>query len=188
MRPTAMRVLQPLVLAWTVAVLGIAAWCALRWGSAAERERVAQAACAAMGQDIQRLQALRAASPVSAHGRRPDADLVTRAQRALADAGLPIGACSGVQPRADQVSPGTAVRVQTVQLTLRGLSPAELGGWLAAWHAVTQPWLVSELQLVHVATAAAPAAAAAATNNPSLDSNRFDISVVLAAPYLEAPP
>ena len=62
-------------------------------------------------------------------------------QQALVGAGLPITAFSGVQPRADQTANG--LRIQTVQLRLQGLRPADFGAWLAAWTTADQPWRLS---------------------------------------------
>ncbi|MBA2482358.1 MAG: hypothetical protein H0V44_16980 [Planctomycetes bacterium] len=112
-------------------------------------------------------------------GPRPDADLVARTQQALAEAGLPIGACSGVQPRADQVRQ-QGLSVQTVLVSLQNLRPAEFGSWLAAWNAHQPPWRITELQLVH-----APQRDGATSD---LDPNRFDYTLALAAPYLEKQP
>jgi hypothetical protein len=66
-----------------------------------------------------------------------------------------------------------------VELLLQGLSPGELGAWLGAWRAANQPWQVSELTLNHPATLPGQDAG-------GLDSNRFQVSVLLSAPYLDA--
>ncbi len=167
---------------WTCAFAIVLVWGWFRLDQAGSRVRAAQQQYAAIGQDLQRLGELRARIQSPVLGRRPQDDLVSRAQKALAAAGLPITSFSGVQPRADQIS--GSLRIQTVQLRLQGLRPAEFGAWLAAWTAPDQPWRLSELQMVH---AMAPPAAL----NPSpaaLDSNRFDLMLVLTAPYLEDRP
>jgi hypothetical protein len=167
------------VLAWSAAALLVVCWGWLRCSMSRERDLDASAHVNEIMHELAHLQDLRATSLAVAHSRRPDADLITRAQRALADAGLPIHACSGVQPRADVVMAGAGIRVQTVQLSLRGLRPGELGAWLDAWNATPQPWVVSEVQLAH--QPGTPGAHAGS----ALDSNRFDVSVVLSAFYQE---
>lgn len=174
--------LHPSALLWACAVVAVLAWGWLRLDQAGGRARTAQEQFATLNQDLQRLTELRARIQAPVRGRRPQDDLVTVAQKALVTAGLPITCCSGVQPRADQTING--MRIQTVQLRLQGLRPAEFGAWLAAWNTPDQPWRLSETQMVH--TTAPPAAV-----NPAgmaLDNNRFDLTLVLTAPYLEDRP
>jgi hypothetical protein len=177
--------LTPAVAGWLCILVLLAGWAWLRLGGAADQDQQATAHLTAMVHDLDRLRFLRAGEHALAHGKRPEADLITRAQRALADAGLPVSVCSGVQPRADQVTPAGGVHVQTVQLTLRGMHPQELGSWLAAWTSTEQPWRVSDLQLVH---AGIQTPGTAGNDSSGLDSNRFDVSVVLSAPYVEDSP
>ncbi len=171
------RVRSPAVL-WACAILAVLGWGSLRLDQAGDATRAAQAQFLAVHQDLQRLEDLRARVQTPLSGRRTQDDLVTRAQDALAAAGLPTTCFSGVQPRADQTSNG--LRIQTVQLRLQGLRPAEFGSWLSAWNTPEQPWRLSELQMVH---ATAPQAA-----SMPLDSNRFDLMLVVTAPYVEDQP
>jgi hypothetical protein len=167
------------ILLW-LAVFGVlVVWGGVRLGSAHAQIGAADAARAATERDLIRVQQLRAEVRGVSVGRRPDGDLISRVQRALGDAGLPVTACSGVQPRADQSRPGAGIRVQTVVTTLRGLLPAEIGAWLAAWRAGDQPWRLDDVQFSRVATT--PAATTVAPN----DGNRYDVTLVLAAPYVE---
>jgi len=164
---------------WACAFLAVLTWGWFRLDQANSRIRAAQAQFAAVNKDVQRLGELRGRVQAPVRGRRPQDDLVTLAQNALAAAGLPISLFSGVQPRADQTVSG--LRIQTVQLRLQGLRPAEFGSWLAAWSTPDQPWRLSELQMVHTT---APTTA----NSAALDTNRFDLTLVLTAPYLEDRP
>lgn len=166
-----------LVLSSLVAVMVVGGWCWWRVEAAQAQADAALDQARGIARDVQRVQALRLQTQAVSDRRRPDADLVTRAQRALSQAGLPVTACSGVQPRTDQHRPGGGIRIQTVQLSLRALRPGDLGAWLTAWSAAEPAWTVSEIQLAHQPTTA-----------PSLDSNRFDVSVVLSAPYVEDTP
>lgn len=168
------------VLLWAGAVAVVAAWGWLRLGQASATFATAQGQFITLNQDLQRLGGLRTRIQAPIQGRRPQDDLVTLAQKALTAAGLPIAAFSGVQPRADQTING--LRIQTVQLRLQGLRPAEFGTWIAAWTTPDQTWRLSEVQMVH----ATPAAGG--TSGAALDSNRFDLTLVLTAPYLEDRP
>ncbi|MBA3708102.1 MAG: hypothetical protein H0W83_04665 [Planctomycetes bacterium] len=130
--------------------------------------------------DVATVTSLRSSSNGLSIGPRPDADLVARTQQALVEAGLPIAACSGVQPRADQQVRQQGISVQSVLVSLQNLRPGEFGSWLAAWNAHRSPWRITELQLVH-----APVREATKSD---LDLNRFDYTVALAAPYVEKSP
>lgn len=174
--------LRPPVVLWACAAALVLAWCWFRLDQAAGRARAIQDQLTSLNQDVQQLADLRARVQAPVRGRRPQDDLVTTAQRALSAAGLPIAAFSGIQPRADQT--GGGMRIQTVQLRLQGLRPAEFGAWLAAWNATDQPWRLSELQMAH----AAPPPAAAGPTLLALDRNRFDLTLILTAPYLEDRP
>jgi len=172
-----LRIPLPFVTGAIVAIVAIGGWCWWRVGSAQSQADAAREQAQTIARDVQRVQTLRQQAQVVAGSRRPDADLVTRVQRALSQAGLPVTACSGVQPRNDQAAPGGGIRIQSVQLSLRALQPSDLGAWLSAWTMAEPAWTVSELQLAHQPTTAL-----------GLDSNRFDVSVVLSAPYVEDAP
>jgi hypothetical protein len=174
-----MIALRPSVVLWVSLSAAVPLWGWFRLDQADGRTAAANAQFGLVNQDLQRLADLRARVQTPARGRRPQDDLVTRAQQALVSSGLPIAAFSGVQPRADQTVNG--VRIQTVQLRLQGLRPADVGAWLAAWSTPDQPWRLSELQMVH---STAPSTAGAAP----LDTNRFDLTLVLTVPYLEDRP
>lgn len=167
------------ILVWLAVAGVLGVYGGARLGSAQAQAGAADAARLAAEHDLVRVQQLRAEVRGVSIGRRPDGDLISRVQRALGDAGLPVSACSGVQPRADQSRPGAGIRVQTVVTTLRGLLPAEFGAWLAAWRAGDQAWRLDDVQFTRVATT--PAVTTVARN----DGNRYDVTLVLAAPYVE---
>lgn len=174
--------LHPQTALWACACVAVLVWGWLRLDQAAGRLHQAEARFAALNQDLQRLTDLRGRIQAPVRGRRPQDDRVTRAQQALVAGGLPITAFSGVQPRADQTDNG--LRIQTVQLRLQGLRPGDFAAWLAAWSTPDQPWRLSELQMVHAAASADPGAA----GRMPLDSNRYDLTLILTAPYLEDRP
>jgi hypothetical protein len=169
-------------MSWAAIAVMMVCVCWWRLRVAHDQVDAAMLQAGSIARDIQRVESLRGQGRTLSGGRRPDADLVTRAQRALAAVGLPINVCSGVQPRAQQTVSGSGVQVQTVQLSLRGLSPGDLGAWLNAWNTANQPWQIGELQLTHQIQPAA------GSRTADLDSNRFDVSVVVSAPYLEDAP
>lgn len=167
---------------WALAIIAVLCWGWFRLGQAGSGLRAAQAQFIILSQDLQRLEDLRAHVQMPVSGRRAQDDLVSRAQAALVTAGLPTACFSGVQPRADQTSNG--LRIQTVQLRLLALRPADFGAWLAAWNSPDQPWRLSEMQMVHATSLPAGIQAAGLP----LDSNRFDLMLVLTAPYVEEQP
>jgi hypothetical protein len=166
-------------LLWIAVAATIAGWGFIRLDSSQEVvARALSSACATQA-DLARIATLRNAAVEVARGRRPDADLVARAQRSLTTAGVPVATFVGIQPRSDVARPGSAVRVQTVQLKLQGMRPSECGAWLAAWRQDGFPWRVQELQLTHAASQGGK------SKNQGLDDDRYDVTVLLAAPYLE---
>lgn len=169
-----------LIAVWFIIGFAVVVWSGLRLGSAESQIRAADAARTALERDLTKVHQLRAQVRGVSVGRRPDGDLIGRVQRALSDAGLPVSACSGVQPRADQTRPGAGVRVQTVVMTLRGLLPAEFAAWLAAWRAGDQTWRLDDVQLTRVPVPTGPGGSVARS-----DGNRYDVALVLAAPYVE---
>ncbi|MEK7415629.1 MAG: hypothetical protein AAB263_20175 [Planctomycetota bacterium] len=175
------RLYSPAAL-WVYAFVAVLAWGWFRLDQASGKVRAAQEQLTTVNHELQRLGELRSHVQSPVRGRRPQDDLVTLAQKALIAAGLPITSFSGVQPRADQTTNG--LHIQTVQLRLQGLRPADFGAWLAAWSTPEQSWRLSELQMVHATTPPATGN----TGGMALDNNRFDLTLVLTAPYLEDRP
>ncbi len=168
---------------WLSIILMVAGWAWLRLGSAQADVDQALQRHHTLTRDIQRLAELRRQTVDLADGARLNVDLVSRAQRALTSVGLSATACQGVQPRADQANLAGGPRMQSVELNLSGLTPGEFGSWLAAWNTPDQPWLIREVVLNHQA---GQAPSNQGTN--SLDSNRFQITVLLSAPSVEDAP
>lgn len=164
-------------------VVTVLVWGWYRLGGAqAEVERATQQ-FRAVARDVDRITDLRRRTVALAGGARLDVDLVTRAQRALSSVGLPTSACQGVQPRADQPAAAGGPRLQSVELLLSGLTPGEFGSWMSAWNTADQPWRVREIVLNHQAAPTIPSQEAV-----HLDSNRFQISVLLSAYSAEESP
>lgn len=117
-------------------------------------------------EELRRLSAIRDEVPSA---KRPDADLVIGVRDALRRAGVAEAAFVGLQHRDDRQLENSQVRVQRVQLRLRGLRPADLGRFLATWRQEGVTWRVAECQLVHDRQEA---------------DDRYDVALLLAAPYL----
>jgi hypothetical protein len=167
---------------WSVLVLGVIAWAWLRLGSVQmEVDQAGQRHRDAL-RDVQRIAELRQRTVELAAGARVDVDLVTRAQRALGAVGLPSRACQGVQPRADQAGGSAGPRQQSVELLLTGLTPGEFGSWLSAWNTPDQPWRIREVVFNHQAQGLP------GQESTALDSNRFQINLLLSAPSVEDAP
>ena len=128
-------------------------------------------------EDVRRLLLLRGSASAMTVGPQPSADLVTRCQRALLDAGLPITACSGVQPKGDVVL-SSDTRVQSEQIILQHLTPEQFGAWWTAWSRVPMSWRLVSLQLVH----------AEEGTSASDPAGHFTCIVDLAAPYMTTQP
>lgn len=168
----------------TNAVKPILGWCVLfavgipwLWWRLdfAERDAItAQQHFNLLQQQIAHLTELRTLTQI-AHGPRADADLVSRAQRALAQAGVPVGVFNSIQPQGDQQQVD-GVHLQEVQLRLQGITHKELGAWLQAWLTPDQPWTIRSLQATHVNQGV--------TTDESND-NRFNISINLSTPYVD---
>jgi len=164
-------------------VVTVLAWGWYRLGGAqAEVDRATQQ-LRTVARDIDRITELRRRTIALAGGARLDVDLVTRAQRALSSVGLPTSACQGVQPRADQPAAAGGPRLQSVELLLSGLTPGEFGSWMSAWNTADQPWRIREIILNHQSAPLVPGQEAV-----RLDSNRFQISVLLSAYSAEESP
>jgi len=173
---------QMSLLLWGAIIVLVTTWSITRLHIVETELSSAEEARSAVTKNISRVQQLRQAVHGVALHRRDDGDLISRVQQALSNAGLPISACSGVQPRPDVVRVGSGLRVQSVQMTLRRLSPDEFGTWLAAWRSAKPAWQLQDVQLTRVQQSNTQDSIGPATGN------RYDVAVVLAAPFIEESP
>lgn len=170
------------LMTWMACAVLVGGWAWVRLGHAHEADRQAVQQFHSTARDAARIADLRQRTVVIGTGVRTDVDLVTRAQRALSAVGLPVRACKGVQPRSGPVTAG-GIRHQQVELLLQGLSPGEFGSWLSAWNTPDQPWRIREVLFNHQVEQSL-----AGQPSSSLDSNRFQITVLLTAPIAEDAP
>jgi hypothetical protein len=185
-----LRFLLPLALLASVVLLTGAVLLRLVGDARADRDAARSAQARAM-QEVAELAAAAAGPELVATRQRPDQDLVAALQDALKAQGLPLTAFAGVKPRGDSRLGGdashgdsrSAVRVQQVQVSLTGLAPLELGAFLGGLASAGSPWRLAELQLVHARLASGPASEPTA----EVDRNRYDATLLLAAPYLDLP-
>ena len=174
--------LNQLIFLMTAVVLLVFAWWLVRLEPARSAARMAIAREQTVAKDLLRLTALQGHEAQVVAQRLPDNDLVTRVQQALTLAGLTPASFNGLQPIAEQIDPISRLRQRRVQVRLHGLSPAQLGGWLAAWSTAEQPWLVESLGMTHALDSAS------AATGGGIDSNTFTISVVLLTRSVEDSP
>jgi len=171
------------IVVWIALASVVGGWAWLRLGHAQELVDQTTQQFHTTSRDVSRIIDLRSRTVVIGTGVRTDVDLVTRAQRALSAVGLPIRACKGVQPRSGSSGPAGGIRQQQVELLLQGLSPGEFGSWLSAWNTPDQPWRIREVLFNHQVEQSL-----AGQHPSSLDSNRFQITVLLTAPTAEDTP
>lgn len=124
---------------------------------------------------------------VSVGVRRTD-DVIASAKQSLRLAGLGDRFLTEVRPESDAPLPGysdaanASLRLQTVAITLRGITMAQLGVFLVAWTEQSPAWRVTRLSTTPTA---------GATRTPQRDSERssitgtFDVLISVSAVYME---
>lgn len=161
---------QILLIGVAAAALALTVAAGQRAVATAEAERVAAythlTATRGAIAELDRLASVRDAVPAA---RRPDADLIGGVRGALRRAGVPERAFLGLQHRDDRQLASSRVRVQRVQLRLGALRLTDVGRFLATWRTDEHPWRVVEYQMTHAGRG---------------DAGRYQVSLVLAAPYL----
>ncbi len=172
--------IRPLLMAWGVVFAVVALWVTWRLSTASQAWEVAQQAVTSTVEQVQRLRHLRQHHAAPSLGPRPDGDLVSRAQRALEEAGLPTAAFSGLQPRETQQSATGNWRIQRVQLKLVGLGVVQFGGWLRSWQAQVQPWSVESVEFARQQLNVDQASVSA-------DPGVYEVTLELSAPFVDEP-
>ncbi len=95
--------------------------------------------------------------------------LVEHVQRTLKAAGLKDSVLRGLHPREEEkLGESGAVR-EVHQIDITGVTPAQMGAWLACWDNPVQPWTVVSMDWRHVRAQTA--------TNP----NRYDCTLVCQA-------
>jgi len=158
-----------LIAVCAAALLLVAVWARGHVAAASGERTAAYAQVATTQRAIAELQTLSAVRDAVPSAKRPDADLVGGVRDSLRRAGVPEAAFVGLQHRDDRQLENSQVRVQRVQLRLRELRVDELGRFLATWRGDDTPWRIAECQLVH---------------DRQRDDDRYDVTLLLAAPYL----
>ncbi len=100
---------------------------------------------------------------------RPEQDLIARVESALSDSGVPSRHFRDLVSEGDRpLGQATGYREQTVQLTLAGLVPIQLGRFLETWEQAQPTWSIERIELTH----------------EEAQEQVYDVRLVLAATYL----
>jgi len=152
------RLSPPIVIALvTAASLLPPAMSARRLSEASSHYETASASLAMTQHRAGRVQGLRDSRERAAEQKRPEQDVIARANAVLLDAGLPVEALGAVRTQSDgeiarssSGGGGPTYRRQNVQLTLRRLTVPEIGRFLANWTASQRLWTPAQITLAHV--------------------------------------
>ncbi len=125
--------------------------------------------------DAERVLELRLRQERVAEDKRPEQDVIARVNACLARADIPLERFGGVRPEADAAVAGSAdsaraYRRQSVRISLNRMTVAQVGAFLAAWHATQPLWTPTRIELGH--------------GRDKADLDSYDASVLVAATYL----
>ena len=174
---------RALTLALVSALLVTVAWGWLRLSAAHDDLVQAEQRYRSSALDLRRVTELRRRAVTVSDDAKADTALVSRIQRVLSTVGLSPSAFQSLQPRTDQQPAANGPQWQSVEVLFGGLTPGEFGAWLSAWRSPDQPWVVREILLNHQV-----AQNPAGQETAGMDSNRYQISVLLSAPSLDQTP
>ncbi len=130
--------------------------------------------------DAERVLELRSRQQRVAEDKRPEQDVIARVNACLTRAEIPLERFGGVRPEADAAVAGggdgaRAYRRQAVRISLNRMTVAQLGEFLADWHATQALWTPTRIELVH--------------GRDKADPGAYDVSILVAATYLaDSPP
>lgn len=172
-----------LTLALASALFLTVIWGWLRWSGAHDGLVQAEQRYRSAALDLRRVTELRRRAVTVSDDTRADTALVSRIQRVLTSVGLSASAFQSLQPRTDQQPAASGPTWQSVEVLFGGLTPGEFGSWLSAWRSPDQPWVVREILLNHQVPQNP-----AGQETAGMDSNRYQISVLLSAPSLDQTP
>jgi hypothetical protein len=172
------RFSPPIVVALvTAASLLPVATSARRLSEASSHHQAASASLALIRHRADRVQGLRDSRERAAEQKRPEQDVIARANAVLLEAGLPVEVLGAVRTQSDaEISRsssgggGPTYRRQNVQLTLRRLTVPEIGRFLASWTASQRLWTPAQITLVH----------ARGEDDPA----RYHATIVISATYV----
>jgi hypothetical protein len=123
----------------------------------------------------QEILSLRARAERIAPSPRPERDIIARVNSILADLGMPGSRHFGglaADDRSEASAPGlSAFRRQTLRLSLRDVSPLQLGRFLAAWRRDEPLLKPVRIEIAH-------------RREDASETNRYEVSLALAAIHL----
>ncbi len=125
-----------------------------RVAAARQRHEAAIATFEQLRRDASKVIELRARRDVVAWRERPKADVLALVNAALVDAGIPTDRLQGIgegvdAPVASAQGGESALRRQSLAISLERLTPAQIGQMLERWHLVQDQWSAGRLELTH---------------------------------------
>ncbi|MBT8207358.1 MAG: hypothetical protein KJO18_03710 [Acidimicrobiia bacterium] len=123
---------------------------------------------------------LRAEQTLVLTSEQPGPDVIARVNATLEATGLPSESLQSVAPESAAAAPPTQTpglanrlhRIRSVRVTLRRMSPADLGRFLAEWRRAQPIWRVTRVQLTRGARRAG-------------DESGYEVTLLLSAAYLD---
>lgn len=155
---------------------------ARRLGSARAERRLAETALAQCLREAREIAELLGRRQTIEMRQRPAQDVIALVNAALAEVGIPSHCFKSLTPESEGAGAPTApttgdrglgqLKQQLVRLVLEDLSPEQVGQWLAHWRSAYSIWIPIRIELVH-------------NRRTSGDGNRFDVTIQLAALYVD---
>lgn len=149
--------------------------CAQRNAQAAGRLASAHDAYDRAIRDAEEIIDLRSKQQTINAAQRPPQDVIALVNSTLASVGIPSNRLQNLFPESDStlasgnIGAGPAYKLQSIRLTLEGLSVQEIGAFLSEWRASQQVWTPSRIELNHVR---------------KQDENCYNVTIVLSAIYI----
>lgn len=178
---TRQRILFAALLLGLVSAIGVSA---ARFTSACRAHDLAHARLKRVHHDARAIITLRRQSERVSIEARPTEDVLALINTALAEAGLPQRHLADLRSESDAALPsgggsegapggdGPQYRRQSLSVSLRELSPADLGAFISAWRQVQTVWSVTRLTLAH-------------PHGRGESSDQYDVNLIITAVYVE---
>lgn len=125
-----------------------------RLSAARQRGQAAMTSLKALHVQADELLRLRSQREVIAWKPRPTADVLALVNAALMDAGVPTARLKGIGEGGDAPLSGAGenqppLRRQSLVISLEGLTPAQIGLFLAQWERAAEQWSAERLEITH---------------------------------------
>lgn len=151
-----MKAVRPPILAALLAAAGllIITLGVNRLSAARQRSQAAIASLEALRGQADELLRLRSEREVIAWRPRPTADVLALVNTALIEAGIPTDRLKGIGEGGDAPLSGAGgnqppLRRQSLVISLEGLTPSQIGLFLAQWELAAEQWSSERLEITH---------------------------------------